>query len=270
MILLLGGAAETGRLAAALAETGFDVLVSTATDIPLSVAGHPKISRRAGPLDADGMAALIRNLGIGAVVDATHPYASRAHEASRVAASRAGVPLLSFIRPPAVREGDGARVASGHEEAARMAASFGLPILLTIGSRNVLPYARAAGLAKVPLIARVLPHPGSIETCRRAGLPEECIIAMRGPYSVEENRSLVARHGIGVLVTKDGGVEGGVREKIEAARLEGCRVVVVGRPARETGNAFHRIQDLIDCLLEIGPPGAAIPRYQPGTRRPPE
>jgi precorrin-6A/cobalt-precorrin-6A reductase len=47
-----------------------------------------------------------------------------------------------------------------------------------------------------------------------------------------ENTSLIARHHIGVLVTKDSGKAGGVGAKIAAARDSGCQIVVVKRPPR--------------------------------------
>ncbi|MBF0509675.1 MAG: precorrin-6A/cobalt-precorrin-6A reductase [Deltaproteobacteria bacterium] len=43
MILLIGGTSETASFAEALAAAGFDVLVSTATDVALEVGRHPRI-----------------------------------------------------------------------------------------------------------------------------------------------------------------------------------------------------------------------------------
>lgn len=248
MILLLGGTAETARLSAAIAEAGFEVLVSTATEIPLPLGNETGVSRRAGPLDVDAMVSLVRERGVRAIVDATHPYASGAHDTARQAAARANVPCLVFVRLASIREEDGVLTASGHEDAARFAASFGAPILLTIGSRNLLPYVRAAGVAGLLLFARVLPHRDSLEACRKAGLPDASVLVGRGPFTAEENRAAIRKHGIGVLVTKDGGAEGGVPAKIEAAREEGCRIVAVARPAHAVPAAFHRIPDLVEAL----------------------
>ena len=248
MILLLGGTAETARLSAAIAEAGFEVLVSTASEIPLSLGNETGVSRRAGPLDVDATVSLVREWEVRAIVDATHPYSSAAHEMARRAADRAGVPCLAYVRSASIREEDGVLTASGHEEAARFAASFGAPILLTIGSRNLLPYVRAAGAARLPLFARVLPHRDLLEACRKAGLPDASVLVGRGPFTPGENRDVIRKHRIGVLVTKDGGAEGGVPAKIEAAREEGCRIVAVARPANTVPAAFHRIPDLVEAL----------------------
>jgi len=81
-----------------------------------------------------------------------------------------------------------------------------------------------------PLVARVLPRRQSIEACLLAGIDRRRIIAARGPFSVEVNRRHIREHAVGVLVTKDSGDAGGAAAKLQAARLEGCRVVVVQRP----------------------------------------
>ena len=120
--------------------------------------------------------------------------------------------------------------------------------MLTTGSRNLLPYAKEARRAGVSLVARVLAEKGSIDACRAAGIGDEFMITGRGPFSVKDNRKVIRRFGIGVLVTKDGGEAGGVPEKMAAARLEKCLVVVVRRPPIPARDAFDNIQDLIEAV----------------------
>ncbi len=249
MILLLGGTSETAPLARGLAEAGYRVLVSTATEIPQDLGDHPRVSRRSGALDQAGMVRLIRERGIRAVVDCTHPYATAVRAAARLAAEEAGLPYFTLVRPEAVTGDEGVLFAGDHEEAAQKACSFGSPVLLTTGARNLEPYARESRKAGVKLIVRVLPEAESIRSCRDAGIAGEFILTGRGPFSVEENRRALRRFGIGVLVTKDSGQAGGVQEKIEAARLEGCRVVVVRRPERPRADVFENTRELITAVL---------------------
>ncbi|MBU3932175.1 MAG: precorrin-6A/cobalt-precorrin-6A reductase, partial [Proteobacteria bacterium] len=101
MILLIGGTSETAPLASGLAEAGYKVLVSTATTAPLAIGDHPRIARRAGRLDEEEMAALGKEKGIRAIVDASHPYAVAAHAATHNAAQRLGIPCLVFRRTTA-------------------------------------------------------------------------------------------------------------------------------------------------------------------------
>jgi hypothetical protein len=158
MILLIGGTSETAPLASGLAAAGYAVLVSMATAAPLAIGDHPRISRRAGRLDEEGMVALGKEKGIRAIVDAAHPYAEVAHEAAHNAAKRLGIPYLVFRRPDALTPESPVRFAADHAEAAEMAFASGRPVLLTTGSRNLAPYAEAARRTGIPFAVRVLGH----------------------------------------------------------------------------------------------------------------
>jgi len=251
MILLLGGTADTKPLARRLADAGRRVLVSTATDIPLDVGGDAGIQRRCGPLDDEGLVELVRQHGIRIIVDATHPYAAAIRERARRIAAHVGVRYVTLVRP-AVIAADEANVefADDHAAAARRAFAHGRAVLLTTGSNNLAPYAAQAAAAGLPLVVRVLDHPDSLAACRRAGLADDQILAGRGPFTVEQNHRDLCRFGIGVLVTKDSGHAGGTREKLAAARLASCRVVVLRRLVADDANAFSDIDGLTAALLD--------------------
>ena len=288
MILLLGGTSETAPLAAGMVKAGFAVLVSTATDIPLELDDHPQLRRRSGLLDASGLEALIRDNAIRILVDATHPYAAAIRALAAVTASRLSIPYLTFVRPgitsgntPEIASGDntivslgttqksvseiapepvsgvtsgmvfetdGITFAADHDEAARLACAGRKPVLLTTGSRNLRPYAEEAKRTGVPLIVRVFPHPDSLAACREAGIPTEMVIAAKGPFSVEENVNTIRKFEVAVLVTKDSGIAGGVPEKIAAAKMEKCKIIVVERPLTGDGLRFQSPEKLIKYL----------------------
>ncbi|MHB9096215.1 MAG: precorrin-6A/cobalt-precorrin-6A reductase [Syntrophales bacterium] len=288
MILLIGGTSETAPLASGLDAAGYEVLVSTATAEPLAIGESPRISRRTGRLDEEGLAALGKERGIRAIVDAAHPYAVAAHAAAASAARRLGIPCLVFRRPetltpdsdrrpdalpsggaapppdesrPASAEAGGreapgspVRFAADHIEAAAMAFAFGRPVLLTTGSRNLTPYAEAARRTGVPFAVRVLDTPESLAACRAAGIPDERIIAGRGPFSVEENLAAIRRFGIGAIVTKESGRAGGIDAKLAAADQANCQVIVLSRPETpDTGLTFDNPVALIAALRDLVP-----------------
>jgi len=249
MILLLGGTSETPVLAVRLAEAGYHVLVSRATDVPLEPGTHPNIECRSGPLDGRALAELLDRRAIRAIIVATHPYALAIRTtANRIAADK-GIPCVSYVRPPVVcPDFPGVQLAVDHAAAAVAAFARASPVLLTTGSRNLGPYAEQAARTGVPLVVRILDHTQSWEACRLAGIPPQQIILGRGPFSIDSNRQHIRTFGIGVLVTKDSGVEGGTREKLDAAHAEGCDVIVVARPAIGGECPFSDIESLLTGL----------------------
>lgn len=246
MILLAGGTSETAPMATALLRAGHRVLVSLATEADLGLADDPALEVRRGRLDNFGFKELISRRGIAAVVDASHPFAQALHRELTEVCADLGIPRIRFERPE-LEFGPGVEVAESHEAAAVSALRHGRPVLLTTGSRNLLPYLEAARSANLPLFARVLPGAESEQACLQAGFPVDRIEFSRGPFSVDQTRSLLRRWGIGVLVAKNGGTASGLAERLEAARLEGAAAVVVRRPERESG-AADSFEEVLDML----------------------
>ncbi|MBI4962784.1 MAG: precorrin-6A reductase [Desulfomonile tiedjei] len=248
MILLLGGTAETAPLAAALADAGFEVLVSTVTDLPLELGHHGKVTRRIGPLDEQAMLLLARDRGVRAIVDATHPYAEAAHANARKVAATLDLPCLRWRRPEVIEPAADLHFAANHEEAATLACSLGGSILLTTGSTHLRPYVKACSRTGSALFVRVLDHPESVKAALTAGIPEANIVRGRGPFSVEENLAVITNFKIGVLVTKDSGEAGGVPAKLEAARIAGCRVVVIRRPDESCEHCYEELSEMVRAV----------------------
>jgi precorrin-6A/cobalt-precorrin-6A reductase len=265
MILLLGGTSDAWPLARRLAETGYRVLVSQATQVPLlpplpEGEGASQIETRAGALDAAALAALVETRGIRAIVDAGHPYADKLHATAREVAGRCGVPYLAFVRPGSVEVGaEGVRLVADHATAAREAFQDGRPVLLTIGSKNLAEYVEQSRRTGLALVVRVLDWPASIAACRRSGIEPAQILAGRGPFSVEENRRQIRAFGIGVVVAKDSGRAGGTPEKLEAARLEHCPVIIVRRPLWTGDNIFSDPETLLEAMGRLVP---LLPRHE--------
>ena len=251
MILLLGGTSDSRLIASRLIQSGRRVLVSQATDVPLEMGEHPNLETRAGPLDDRGLEQLIERREILAIVDATHPYAASIRAMARRVADRKGIPYLSFVRPSMLDRADPAlQFAPDHAVAARAAFAHGRPVLLATGTKNLAPYVEQSRHMGLPLVVRVLDHPDSWKACRRAGIPPENVLLGRGPFSVEENRRHLRAFAIGVLVTKDSGQAGGTAEKLQAAQAEGCRVVVIQRPAQTIGHFFSEIDSLLQAVAD--------------------
>jgi len=246
MILLLGGTSETAQIANSLAP--LKILVSTATDALLDIGNRPGVKRRHGRLDSEGMARIIRDKNIKIIVDAVHPYAYQAKITAYEVAKQMDIPHFTFIRPPAIKQKESLTFAENHEQAAEIAFSSGKPVLVTTGSNNIGSYVQQSNKTGVPFVVRVLPDAVSVKKCMQAGIPRDMVVTNRGASSTEENRALIQRFGIGVVVTKDSGLAGGTVEKLEAARLEGCGLIVVKRPDYKHMRAFYSISELVEAV----------------------
>ncbi|MDD2557680.1 MAG: precorrin-6A reductase [Desulfuromonas sp.] len=265
-VLLLGGTSETAPLALKLVAARCRVLVSTATDATLNVGEHSDIRRRCGRLNAIQLEELMRLEQVAAIIDATHPYASEVQQAAQNAATATQLPYLRYQRQALLDAIDAIETngvndisynpgwihATDHTHAAAIATQLAKEskrgILLTTGSRHLAPYVTAAQRDQVRLFARVLDHSDSSAACDQAGLPVSRRITGRGPFTLEQNRTLIQQHQIGILVTKDSGRAGGVAEKLEAARLERCQLIVVQRPETDALNVFDDMDQLIKTL----------------------
>ncbi len=265
-LLLIGGTSETAPLAKGLAREGFRVLVSSATKVPLDLGSDPHIERRSGCLDMVGLQSLLEDRSVIAVVDASHPYAQEIRANAQRVSEKLGIPYFSWIRPPASHLAEVPMdYADSHEEAARKACSLGTPVLLTTGSGNLIPYVREASRTGVALVARVLDSADSVKACIAAGLSADRITWGRGPFTVEENLDVIRRFQIGVLVTKDSGAAGGFPEKIAAARIEACRVVVIRRPEKTAVGPFKSLEELVDAVCTAVHRSLCPPRGHSGS-----
>jgi len=250
VILLMGGTGESAMIAEAIADAGCPVLLSMATDIPLSLPSRRGIESRHGRLNLEQLIALIRQREITALVDAAHPFATEAHKTALQAAQDTDIPYLHWLRDESNLSGfSNLHLAADHPSAARMAGALQRPILLTIGSRNVSPYVDAARAANLPIYARVLPCRESEDAWRLAGLQEDEVIAARGPFTLEDTLVLLGALKIGTLVTKESGRSGGVPEKLGAATRAQCHVVIVQRTAFDERYLCRTIDELIHKLI---------------------
>jgi len=222
-VLVLGGTTDAATLAALLeARAPGRVLSSLAgrTSTPRALPGRTRVGGFGGTA---GLAEYLRTEAIVAVVDATHPFAARMSRNAAEACARANVPLLALVRPVwAPRAGDRWSRVPDMAIAAARAAELGTRIFVTVGSRELAAF---AALGERCALVR------AIEPPREPLPPGATLVLARGPFSEADERVLMLRYRIDVLITKDSGGDATVA-KLAAARALGVPVVVVDRPAR--------------------------------------
>jgi precorrin-6A/cobalt-precorrin-6A reductase len=238
-VLVLGGTSEARALAGELTrEPGMRVISSLAGRVsnPSLPPGEVRVGGFGG---AAGLAAYVRAEGVGAVIDATHPFAETISAHAADACAQAGLPLLRLARPGWTgRDGDRWHDAASLGEAAALLPKLGSRVFLTTGRQGLAAFAE---LDLWFLIRCVDPPDGPLP--RRS----EVLLA-RGPYQREAERALMRDHGIDVLVTKNSG--GPLTEgKLDAARDLGIPVVMVSRPEPATGESVTAVSDAARWVL---------------------
>ena len=246
-LLLFAGTTEGRLLVERLRELPVGGTISVATgygeemlkDLP------ERFTVRVGRLDAGEMLSLMRSGKYRCVVDATHPYAAAASANIRDAATRAGLPCFRLLRGESLTEPH-TRVESAAAAAETLA---GMPgnILLATGAKELAAF-RCVPEYIDRMYVRVLPMASSIDDCIALGFRRGHIIAMQGPFSRELNCAILRQFGIAVMVTKDGGVEGGFPEKMQAAADAGVHVVVIARPPDRDGKTLDEVLAAITAL----------------------
>ncbi len=199
---------------------------------------------------ADGLAAYLGRNGIGALVDATHPFAAAISANAAAAAATAGVPCLAVRRPP-WEEAPGDRWIRTPDMPAAAAALGAEPrtVFLTVGRKDLAPF---RGAPQHTYIVRSIdpPPPDRLP-------PDATAIAARGPFAVEDEERLLRRHRIEAVVTKNSG-GAATAAKLTAARRCGIPVFMVDRPP-PAGPAVPAVEDAWRWL-EARHAGAAAAR----------
>ena len=249
-ILIFGGTSEGRELTQLLADTGVSVCVSVATERGLKdfFVDSPLVSFHQGALTQEEKVQFMSDFD--AVVDATHPYAQSISGHVREAAALAGKPYVRVLRP--LGDVQGCLIAPTLAEAVALIPAEGA-VLSTTGAKELAVY-QALPRYRERLVARVLNDEASLEKARGMGLPDEHILAGRGPFSQQENEDVIERFDIKTLVTKESGTAGGYPEKLAAARAHGVTVVVVARPVEEDGMS---VEEAFAVLCNNGAPATS-------------
>ncbi|MEV7283375.1 cobalt-precorrin-6A reductase [Streptomyces sp. NPDC093252] len=223
-VLILGGTTEARQLAESLAAEPLPALRVTNSLAGRAAAPRtpPGGLRVGGFGGADGLAAWLREHRVGALVDATHPFAATISRNAARAAALTRVPLLVLRRPgwrPVA--GDDWHRAASLTEAAGLLPALGRRVFLTTGRTGLAAFAAAPD----PLwfLVRSVDPP---EPPRPARME---VLLDRGPFTLDGERELLRRHRIEVVVTKDSG-GAATAPKLTAAREAGLPVVMVRRP----------------------------------------
>lgn len=261
-ILIFAGTVEGRSAAEYLAAAKIPVLVSVATSYGaqlLEQSSYLQVTQ--GRLDVEEMEQLMQQESCQLVIDATHPYAAAVSENIRNACEKSGKERIRLLRASElnkvnelsetyelleVNEQDESScvLVSSVKEAAEYLKQTSGNVLITTGSKELAEYTVIPEFEK-RLYPRFLPAPGAVEQALSLGYQQKNMICMQGPFSMEMNAAMLDQIHASWLVTKESGKAGGFEEKMEAARKAGARLLVIGRPVKESGLSLLEVKQLL-------------------------
>jgi precorrin-6A/cobalt-precorrin-6A reductase len=238
-ILLLGGTGEARALAARL-HPEYDIVSSLAGRVPDPAlpAGPVRIGGFGG---MDGLRQWLRDNDIGAVVDATHPFASTMTAHAAQVCGELELPHLVLSRPAWDPSG-AIRVGSDVEAAQVVADQHYSRVFLTTGRSGVRPFMSSAAWF---LIRVVTPPDSDLLPCNHE------LLLSRGPYGYADECALLRDNRIDVLVTKNSGGEL-TEAKLKAANDCGIAIVMIDRPPLPDGvTVVGTVDEAVDWVAGL-------------------
>lgn len=237
-ILLLGGTGDALRVARQLGP-GHIYSLAGLGKVPDDLSCGVRVGGFGG---SAGMARYIEDERIGLVIDATHPYAAQISANAAKASGFARVPCWALRRAGwQPQTGDDWRMVGAWAELTAALASFKRP-LFTLGREPL------AHLDEIP------PEQFWTVRCLEAHEthPRARILATRGPFTLEGERTLFCAEAFDVVVSKNSG--GSATEaKLEVARERGLPVIMLRRPELPAvDREFANVADLLEALQVLG------------------
>ena len=237
-VLLLGGTGDALRIARQLGPEHVYSLAGLGK-VPDDLLCEVRVGGFGG---SEGMARYIEDQRISLVIDATHPYAAQISANAAKASSAARVPCWALRREGwQPQPGDDWRMVDDWAELTAALASFKRP-LFTLGREPL------AHLDEIP--SQQFWTVRCLDT--HEANPRARILATRGPFTLEGERTLFSAEAFDVIVSKNSG--GSATEaKLEVARERSLPVVMLRRPSLPAvDREFANVADLLEALQVSG------------------
>jgi precorrin-6A/cobalt-precorrin-6A reductase len=248
-VLLLGGTGDAAVLATRIAQVpDFEVITSLAGRIqnPPYLSSPTRVGGFGGVV---GLVNYLRggthplgNCKIDLLIDATHPFAAQISWHAAIAAEEVGIPHLMFLRSAWEQtRGDRWLQVANMEEAATALSGLAQRVFLAIGKQDLATF---ANLRDIWFLMRAIDPPEPDEP-----IPQGKLLLSRGPFMIEDERSLLMQYEIGAIVTKNSG-GGATYAKIAAARELELPVVMIERPPIPFCEQVNTIEEVLTWLVE--------------------
>ncbi|HIK44681.1 MAG TPA: cobalt-precorrin-6A reductase [Leptolyngbyaceae cyanobacterium M65_K2018_010] len=243
ILWLIGGTGEAIVLAQRLSAGGIPCLVTVTTEAARHrYEPNSHLWVRVGPLEPRHLVTFIQTQGIGAIVDASHPFAADISRAAIAAATALGLPYWRYERPPATTAQGSTDLVKRYPSLEAMLEQGILDrqrVLLTLGYRWLEAF--RPWQQRATLFARILPSPVALAAALGAGFTSDRLWAIRPPVSAALEAALWDQWQITTVVCKASGEAGGEATKQVVAEQLGVRLVIIERPLIPYPAVSHRL-----------------------------
>ncbi|TPM92141.1 cobalt-precorrin-6A reductase [Mesorhizobium sp. B2-1-3A] len=253
-ILILGGTTEARQLAGKLAvRASVTLSLAGRTESP-AAQGVPV--RSGGFGGAEGLAAYLKETSTDLLIDATHPYAARISANAAQAARATGVQILALRRPGwEPIEGDRWTEVDSVTDAVRALGPAPRRAFLALGRQEVAAFETA------PQHHYLIRSVDPVEP--KLAVPDADYLLARGPFREADERALLERHSIDVVVSKNSG-GAATYGKIAAAQALGVEVIMIRRPMLPEVPSAETVEALAAIVNQFGADHFAEPDAERG------
>ena len=243
MILVFGGTTEGKKTAALLQSKAVPFVYSTKTKIAFETSAVAKY--RHGALDEDALINYVKSHQINGIIDAAHPFAEILHETIAKAATACNVPVMRFER---------ARIPKTDHPLVSYINSYSEALDILQEGDHLLALTGVQSIAKLkafwqynPAYFRILDRPESKAIADASNFPTDQLILGMPSANLEEEVTLIQKHHINIILTKETGASGFLTTKIEVALQTKARIFIIEKPT--TPPSFTQVFSE-DALLE--------------------
>lgn len=234
-IWLIGGTQDSAQLATAIAQAQIPCVATVTTEAARSLyRNNPYVQVWVGALSPETISNFLQTYQVGAVLDASHPFAAEISQLAIATCQHYQIPYLRYERP-CIDEAEPETALSSVRTVSRVEQLFETDelanqrVLLTLGYRWLAQF--QPWQHRATLFARILPSPTALRAALAAGFTSDRLIALRPPVSADLERALWQQWQISMVITKASGTAGGEAVKRHLAAELGIPLIVIARPA---------------------------------------
>ena len=242
-LLILGGTSEASSLAHLISKTEFNATISYAGRVE-RIRQQPIQKRIGGFGGVDGLTSYIISNCITHLIDATHPFAAKMSQNAILASQNTNIPFAALTRPQwQKRKTDNWYLVPDIKTAAAALDCNPKRVMLAIGRMHLTHfYKNPQHFYLLRLIDKPVEPPA---------FTNQVIEVSRGPFTTNQDKSLLSKYKIDLMVAKNAGGNAAYA-KIEAARQLKIKVIMIERPVISYRLTFYNPEEVVQWISLSG------------------